>query len=69
MAKKRGHGEGSISQRKDGRWMGQITSGVDPVTGKQKRQTFYGKTRKEVADKVREALNQKEKGCLMILQN
>lgn len=64
MAKKRGHGEGSITQRKDGRWMGQITVGTDPKTGKPKRKTFYGKTRKEVADKVREALNQKEKGLL-----
>ncbi len=64
MAKKRGHGEGSISQRKDGRWMGQITIGVDPVTRKSKRLTFYGKTRKEVQDKIREALNQKDRGLL-----
>ncbi len=64
MAKKRGHGEGSISQRKDGRWMGQVTLGIDPRTKKAKRLTFYGKTRKEVQDKVREALNQKDKGLL-----
>jgi len=64
VAKKRGHGEGSISQRKDGRWMGQITIGVDPVTRKSKRLTFYGKTRKEVQDKIREALNQKDRGLL-----
>ena len=64
MAKKRGHGEGSISQRKDGRWMGQITLGINPATKKAKRLTFYGKTRKEVQEKIREALNQKDKGML-----
>lgn len=64
MAKKRGHGEGSISQRKDGRWMGQITLGIDPATKKAKRITFYGKTRREVQDKIREALNLKERGLL-----
>lgn len=48
MAKKRGHGEGSISQRKDGRWMGQVTLGIDQTTKKAKRLTYYGKTRKEV---------------------
>jgi integrase len=64
LAKKRGHGEGSISQRKDGRWMGQITLGINPATKKAKRLTFYGKTRKEVQEKIREALNQKDKGML-----
>lgn len=64
MAKKRGHGEGGISQRKDGRWMGQITLGIDPATKKAKRITFYGKTRREVQDKIREALNLKERGLL-----
>lgn len=64
MAKKRGHGEGSISQRKDGRWMGQITIGIDPTTKKLRRITFYGKTRREVQDKLREAQNQKDRGLL-----
>lgn len=49
---KRGHGEGTITRRKDGRWMAQVTIGRDPLTGKLKRKTFYGKTRKEVQEKL-----------------
>lgn len=49
---RRGHGEGSIYQRKDGRWAATIT-----LEG-QKRKTFYGKTRKEVQEKLRVALNE-----------
>ena len=52
MARKRGHGEGSIYRRPDGRWIGQITIGFDSQTGKQKRKTVYGKTRQEVAEKI-----------------
>ncbi len=49
MAKRRrGHGEGTIVQRSDGRWMAQIDLGY--VDGKRKRKTVYGKTRKEVAE-------------------
>jgi hypothetical protein len=49
MAKKRGNGEGTIYRRPDGRWCTQITVYVN---GKRKRPTLYGKTRKEVADKL-----------------
>jgi len=52
MAKKRGNNEGSMVSRKDGRWMAQMTGGRDAKTGKPKRPTFYGKTRKEVAEKL-----------------
>jgi integrase len=52
MAKKRGNGEGTISQRKDGRWEGKLTIGYDPQSGKTKRSTFYGKTRQEVRSKM-----------------
>ena len=34
MAKKRANGEGNIRKRKDGRWEGRYTAGVDPETGK-----------------------------------
>lgn len=50
--RKRGHGEGTIYQRKDGRWCSQITVRIDPVTGKPKRKTLYGRTRREVADEL-----------------
>lgn len=56
---RRGHGEGSIFQRKDGRWAATIT-----LEG-QKRKTFYGKTRKEVQEKLRVALNEQKQGTLV----
>ena len=57
---KRGHGEGSIYQRKDGRWAASITL----EGGTRKRKTFYGKTRKEVQEKLRIALNDQKQGTL-----
>lgn len=56
MAKRRGNNEGTIYKAPDGRWIGQVTCGVDPTTGKPKRRSFYGKTRKEVQDKISTAL-------------
>ncbi|MFL5696617.1 MAG: tyrosine-type recombinase/integrase [Ktedonobacteraceae bacterium] len=56
---RRGHGEGSIYQRKDGRWAGSIT-----LEGR-KRKTFYGKTRKEVQEQLKVALHQKQQGTLV----
>lgn len=51
--KRRENGEGSIYQRKDGRFSGYIR------TEKGKKQYFYGSTRKEVQDKVRAALTRR----------
>lgn len=65
MAKKRGNNEGSITRRKDGLWMAQITMGRDPATGKPKRATFYGKTRQDVADKLTKALRDKQQGIFV----
>ncbi len=58
MVKQRGHGEGSIYQRKDGRWVASIT------LENRKRKQFYGKTRKEVQEKLRVALNEQRQGTL-----
>lgn len=66
---KRGNGEGSISKRSDGRWQGQISLGRDVLTGKIKRPTFYGKTRKEVADKIKLALADYHKGVFIEKKN
>jgi len=55
---KRGHGEGSIYQRKDGRWAASIT-----LEGGG-RKTLYGATRKEVQEKLRIALNEQKQGIL-----
>ncbi len=52
MAKKRGNGEGSISYRENKKlWVAQVTIGLDD-NGKLKRKTLYGKTRKEVKEKM-----------------
>ena len=48
---RRGNKEGSIFQRKDGRWVGAATVGYDE-NGKVKRKFIYGKTKMEVADKL-----------------
>ncbi|MFW5677465.1 MAG: tyrosine-type recombinase/integrase [Acetivibrio ethanolgignens] len=52
---KRGQGEGTISKRPDGTWWGRISLGYDE-NGKRKRKAFYGKTRKEVQEKLTAAL-------------
>lgn len=62
MAKRRGNGEGSIYKRPNGNWVGQISVGYDPATGKLKRKSFYGKTRKEVAVKINQALQELRSG-------
>ena len=43
---RRGHGEGSISRRKDGRYQAALT------LENHKRKYFYGKTRKEVVRRI-----------------
>lgn len=50
-AGRRGNNEGSIFQRKDGRWCGVVTTGYKS-DGKLIRKTIYGTTRQEVAKKV-----------------
>jgi AP2 domain. len=49
--KSRGNGEGSIRQRKDGRWEAKITIGQND-SGSQKMKYFSGKTRQEAAEKL-----------------
>ena len=57
---RRGQGEGSIYQRADGRWVGSVTIGYED--GKQKRKSFYGKTRKEVKEKLTTAVADQQRG-------
>ena len=61
MAKRRGNGEGSIRKRKDGRWEGRYTAHT-PEGRRQK--TVYGVTRKEVAEKLTEAMADRNKGLV-----
>jgi len=56
---KRGQGEGSIYRRKDGRW----TAEISLEGGKSK--FLYGKTRKEVQEKLKIALYEQQQGMLV----
>src|SRR5690554_2144376 len=56
MAKKRAHGEGSITKRKDGRWMARAT-----IHGK--REYFYGRTQAEALEKRERAKEAARKGA------
>jgi len=59
--KKRGNGEGTVFKRKDGRWCARYT--VRTVDGF-KRRDIYGETRKEVAQRLREALDESHRGTI-----
>ncbi len=61
MSKKRGNGEGSISRRKGGGWMGQYT--VHTAEGR-KRRTVYGKTREEVRQKLTKSMADRDGGLV-----
>src|SRR5258708_7895669 len=50
MSKRRGHGEGSIYKRADGRWAGALNLGWQ--NGRRRRRLVYGKTRREVAERL-----------------
>ena len=52
--RKRGNNEGSVYQRKDGRWVGAATVGGG--RGTQKKKLVYGKTRQEAAAKMADVL-------------
>lgn len=51
MAKRRAHGEGTIFQLPNGRWQADISLGYKP-DGKRNRKSLYGKTQKEVRQKL-----------------
>jgi len=57
---RRGHGEGSIHKRADGRW----AATIDLVweNGKRRRKSLYGKTRADVAERLRQLQQQSAQG-------
>jgi hypothetical protein len=59
---RRGRNEGSINKRADGRWEARLTL----IDGK--RKSYYGKTRKEVADKLRQALQDQAEGLPIVAE-
>ncbi len=63
MASRRGHGEGSIYQRKsDSKWVGTVDLGWSD--GKRKRKVVYGATRVAVREKMAELQRQLHEGSL-----
>jgi integrase len=59
MASKRGNGEGSIYQRRDGRWVGQYLVYTDSGP---KYRYIYGKTRADVSKKLTKAMADRDVG-------
>lgn len=51
--RKRRNGEGSIYQRKDGKWAASVSVGVNPLTGKPKRKVLYAYSEKEILSDLR----------------
>ena len=63
MAKKRSHGEGTLSRKENGRWEIQIMVGYKP-DGKRDIRSFSGKTQREAKAKRDEFLRKREAGLL-----
>ena len=63
MAKKRSHGEGTLSRKENGRWEIQIMVGYKP-DGKRDIRSFSGETQREAKAKRDEFLRKREAGSL-----
>jgi len=63
---KRANGEGGITYREDGRYMGRYT--VQTATGP-KRRVVYGRTRKETHEKLVKALADRDRGLVFQGEN
>ena len=59
-SQRRVNGDGSITRRSDGRWMGRYYAWTS--AGARKRITVYGKTRRDSADNMREAQERNRRG-------
>ena len=54
-------GEGNIRKRKDGRWEGRYTAGIDPETGKPIAKSVLARTQRECKEKLQKAMEELEK--------
>jgi len=63
MAKKNANGEGTITRRADGRWVGAASLGWQG--DKRRRKWIYGKTKQDVAQKLRQILFRQDNGQLV----
>ena len=61
-SKRNAKGAGLIRKRPDGRWEGRYTLGYDPKTGKQQQKYVYGKTQKEVRQKLTQIAAEVDEG-------
>ncbi len=59
--RKRGNSEGSIYRMSDGRWRAAVTTGKD-AAGKPKRKVFTAATRHDVAEELKKALRDQQRG-------
>src|SRR5262249_39085958 len=64
MAKRRGQREGSIFQRRDGRWCGVINVGWQG--GKRRRKYVYGVTEADVVDRMADERKNAKDGTLVL---
>ena len=63
--KKNAQGAGTIRKRTDGRWEARFTTGFDPATGKQIQKSIYGKSQKEVREKLTEVTGEIDAGTYL----
>jgi integrase len=59
------NGGGNIRKRSDGRWEARYTTGIDKKTGKQIQKSVYGKTQKEVRQKLTEVTTEIDDGTYL----
>jgi integrase len=59
MSGRNANGEGSVYQRKDGRWV--AAAYLPATTGGRRRLAVYGKTRQDAKAKLRELLDKAER--------
>lgn len=67
MGKRRGKGEGSIFQRANGTWVARLDRGYDE-NGKRLRKDVYGKTKREVQEKLTRMQSDSLNGTLLETQ-
>src|SRR5438552_3531748 len=67
MTRRRGHGDGGIRRRSDGRWEASIDLGR--ARGRRRRRFFYGRTRAEAAAKLRAAQASLDAGLPLLDQS
>ena len=59
------NGSGTIRKRSDGRWEGMYTAGYGQATGKIIRKSIYGKSQKEVRQKLSKVETEIDEGLYL----